>query len=78
MYQYYVNMISNTWQITIMFYMPYKTISYYVCCANMSGSKIFYKTTDSIHYVESEDKEFSSLFKAFKPFKLECMAAILC
>ena len=50
-----------------MFYMPYKTINYYVCCAlvyNMSDYKIFYEniiTTDSIHYVESEDKDFSSL-----------------
>ena len=52
-------MISNTWRITDMFYMPYKTINYYVCCAlvyNMSGSKIFYETTDSIHYVESESR----------------------
>ena len=74
-------MISNTWRITDMFYMPYKTINYYVCCAlvyNMSGSKIFYETiitTDSIHYFESE---VFKPFKAFKPFKLECMTAILC
>ena len=38
-------MISNTWRITEMIYMPNKTINYYVCCAmnyNMSDSKIHY------------------------------------
>ena len=67
-------MISNTWRITDMICMPYKTINYYVCCAlvyNMSGSKVFYE--QPILYTMWNQKARN--FKPSKPFKLEYMAA---